>query len=63
MQVENLYEGSPQMNWVFEFMCHKKSFDKEVFHIQLFAKKVQCFGRTEQNLKMKVFEHESNLAG
>ena len=54
MQEEKFHKGSTQVNGVFEFVCHKQSFDKEVFHIQLFAKKVQCFGRTEQNLKLKI---------
>ena len=40
MQEEKLHKGSPQINGVFEFVCHKQSFDKEVFHKQLFAKKV-----------------------
>ena len=39
MQEEWLHKGSPQLNGVFEFVCHKQSFDKEV-HIQLFAKKI-----------------------
>ena len=40
MQKEKLHKGSPQLDGVFEFVCHKQSFDKEVFHIQLFAKKL-----------------------
>ena len=40
MQEEKLHEGSPQMNWVFEFMRHKQSLDKEIFYKQLFSKKV-----------------------
>ena len=63
MQEERLHKGSPQVNGVFEFVCHKQSFDKEVFHKQLFAKKSIMLDRTEQNLKLKVFEHESDLAG
>ena len=39
MQEERLHKGSPQVNGVFEFVRHKQSFDKEVFHKQLFAKK------------------------
>ena len=58
MQEERLHKGSPQVNGVFEFVCHKQSFDK-----QLFAKKSITLSRTEQNLKLKVFEHESDLAG
>ena len=63
MQKEKLHKGSPQVDGVFEFVCHKQSFDKEVFHKQLFAKKCIMLGRAEQNLKLKVFEHESDLAG
>jgi len=40
MQHEKLHEGSPQMNWVFEFMRHKQSLGKEIFYKQLFSKKV-----------------------
>ena len=40
MQEENRHEGSPQMNWVFEFMRHKQSLDKEIFYTQLFSNKV-----------------------
>ena len=63
MQEEKLQQGSPQVNRVFEFVCHKQSFDKDVFHKQLFANKGIMLGRTEQDLKLKVFEHESDLAG
>ena len=62
MQEEKLHKGSPQVNGVFEFVCHKQSSDKAVFHKQLFAKSIML-GRTEQNLKLKIFEHESDLAG
>ena len=61
MQKEKLHKGSPQVDRVFEFVCHKQSFDKEFCHKQLFAKSIM-FGRTEQNLKLKVSEHESDLA-
>ena len=40
MQEEKLQQGSPQLNRVFELACQKQGFDKEVFHKQLFAKKV-----------------------
>ena len=40
MLEEKLQQGSPQLNRVFEFVCHKQSLDSEVFHKQLFAKKV-----------------------
>ena len=63
MQEERLHEGSPQVNWVFEFVCHKQGYDKEFLHKQLFANKGIMLGRTEQDLKLKVFEHESDLAG
>ena len=63
MQEEKLRQGSPQINGVFEYPSHEQSFDKKLCHKQLFAKKSIMLGRTEQNLKLKVFEHESNLAG
>ena len=63
LQEERLHKGSPQVNGVFEFVSHKQSFDKEIFHKQLLAQKSIMLGRTEQNLKLKVFEHESDLAG
>ena len=40
MQEEKLHQGSPQVNGVFEFVCHKQSFDKEILYKQLFFKKV-----------------------
>ena len=40
MQEEKLQQGSPQLNGVFEIVCHKQSLDREVFHKQVFAKKV-----------------------
>ena len=40
MQDEKLQQGSPQVNGVFEFVCHKQSYDKEFFCKQIFAKKV-----------------------
>ena len=40
MQEERLHKGSPQLDRVFEFVCHKQSFDKDVFHKQLFSKRV-----------------------
>ena len=53
MQQEKLHKGSPQINGVFEFVCHKQSFDKEVFHKQLFAKKSIMLGRIEHKLEIK----------
>ena len=41
------------MNWVFEFMRHKQSLDKEVFHKPLFAKKSIMLGRTKHKLEIK----------
>ena len=52
MQEEKLHKGSPQVNGVFEFVCHKQSFDEEVFDKQLFAKKGIMLGRTEHKLKI-----------
>ena len=63
MQEEKLHQGSPQINGVFEYVRHKQSLDKEVLHKQLFAKKSIVLGRTEQILKLKVYEYESDLAG
>ena len=40
MQEEKLHKGSPQVNGVFEFVCHKQSLDKEIFYKQLCYKKV-----------------------
>ena len=39
MQEERLHKGSPQVNGVFEFVCHKQSFAKEIFYKQLFFPK------------------------
>ena len=54
MQEEMLHKGSPQVNRVFEFLCHRQSFDKEVFHKQLFARNGIMLGQTKQNLKLKL---------
>ena len=40
MQQEKLHKGSPQVNGVFEFVCHKQILDKEIFYKQFFSKKV-----------------------
>ena len=40
------------MNWVFEFMRHKQSLDKEIFYKQLFQKSIML-GRTEHKLEIK----------
>ena len=37
MQEEMLHKASPQVDGVFEFVCHKQSLDKEVFHKPLFC--------------------------
>ena len=63
MQEEWLHKGSPQINEVFEFVCHKQSYDKELLSQTTFSQKGIMLGRTGQNLKQKVFEHESDLAG
>ena len=63
MQEEWLHKGSPQVNGVFEFVCNKQGFDKESFSQTTFCQKSIMLGRTEQNLKLKVFKHESDLAG
>ena len=39
MQEEKLHKGSPEINGVFEFVCHKQSFDKKILYKQLFLKK------------------------
>ena len=57
-----LHEGSPQVNGVFEFVCHKQSFDKEVFHKELVAKKYNAWSN-QTKFKTENLEHESDLAG
>ena len=54
MQEEKLRQGSLQINGVFEFACHKQSFDKEIFYKQLFPKKYSAWlNRTQvKNLKL-----------
>ena len=54
MQEEKLQQGSPQVNGVFEFVCHKQSLDKEVFHKQLFAKKK--FNAWSDRTKFKILK-------
>ena len=53
MQEEKLHEGSPQMNWVFEFMRHKQSLDKNFFLQATFFQKGIMLGRTEHKLEIK----------
>ena len=53
MQEEKLHQGSPQVNGVFEFVCHKQSFDKEILYKQLFFQKGIMLGRTEHKLEIK----------
>ena len=53
MQEEKLHKGSPQVNWVLEFVCHKQSLDKEIFYKQLFFQKSIMLGRTEHKLEIK----------
>ena len=62
MQEEKLHQGSPQITGVFEFVCHKQSFDKEIIYKQFFLKGIML-GQTEHKLKNYNFEHEGNLAG
>ena len=63
MQEERLHKGSPQVNGVFEFACNKQGFDKENISQMTFCQKSIMLGRTEQNVKLKVFKHGSDLAG
>ena len=52
MQKEKLHKGSPQVDGVFEFVCHKQSFDKELCHKQLSAKRYNaCSNRTKFKTK------------
>ena len=53
MQEEKLHKGSPQINGVFEYVCHKQSLDKGIFYKQLFFQKGVMLGRTEHKLKIK----------
>ena len=53
MQEEKLHQGTPQVNGVFEFECHKQSFYKEILYKQLFFQKSIMLGRTELKLKIK----------
>ena len=62
MQEEKLHKGSPQVKGVFKFVCHKQSYDKDNSQNN-FCKNSIMLDRTGQNLKLKVFEHESDLAG
>ena len=55
MQEEKLHQGSPQVNGVFEFVCHKQSFDKEILYKQLFfSKRYNAWSNRTQvkNLKL-----------
>ena len=52
MQEEKLHQMSPQVNRVFEFVCHEQSFDKEILYKQLFFQKGIMLGRTEHKLKI-----------
>ena len=53
MQEEKLHKGSPQVNWVLEFVCHKQSLDKEIFLQATFFQKSIMLGRTEHKLEIK----------
>ena len=53
MQEERLHIGSPQVNRVFEFVCHKQSLDKEkILQVTFFQKSIML-GRTEHKLEIK----------
>ena len=52
MQEEKLHQGSPQVNGVFEFVCHKQSFDKEILYKKHFLQKGMMLGRTEHKIKI-----------
>ena len=53
MQVEKLHQGSPQINGVFEYVCHKQSLDNEKFLQATFLQKSIMLGRTEHKLEIK----------
>ena len=53
MQEEKLQQGSPQVNGLFEFVCHKQSLDKENFLQATFFQKSIMLGRTEHKLEFK----------
>ena len=53
MQKEKLQKGSPQVEGVFEFVCHKQSFDKEIFLHATFFQKSIMLGRTKHKLEIK----------
>ena len=54
MQEEKLHKGSPQINGVFEYVCHKQSLDRELCHKQLYARKNNAWSNRTQvkNLKL-----------
>ena len=52
MQKEKLHKGSPQVDGVFEFVCHKQSLDKEFFLQASFFQKSIMLGRAEHKLKI-----------
>ena len=51
MQEEKLHKGSPQVNWVLEFVCHKQS-KKKNLEATFFQKSIML-GRTEHKLEIK----------
>ena len=53
MQEEKLHKGSPQINGVFEYVCHKQSLDKEKNLQATSFQKSIMLGRTEHKLKIK----------
>ena len=62
MQEERLHKGSPQVNGVFEFVCHKQSFDKELFQKNFLPKKYNAWSNRTK-FKTENSEHKSDLAG
>ena len=53
MQEEKLHKGSPQINGVFEYACHKQSLDNEKILQATFFQKSIMLGRTEHKLEIK----------
>ena len=62
MQEEKLHKGSPKQTGYLNLCVTNKVLTKN-FVTNNFLPKSIMLGRTEQNLKLKVIEHESDLAG
>ena len=54
MQEEKLHKGSPQVNGVFEFVCHKQTFDQEILYKQLFSKRYNAWSNRTQVKNFKL---------